>query len=288
MTLREFNNLSTQSIYSTLEMCCVSSKWINRMIESKPFKSANELILKSSEIWEKDVLKEDVLEAFTGHPKIGDIESLMDKYQSSKEWAGKEQASVSKASVEIIQDLAKYNKLYEEKFGFIFIVSASGKTAEEMLNLIKVRVEHSLNTELNVAKNEQHKITTIRLAKLIDELPDAADMSSHITTHVLDTSTGIPGKNILIKLKENIENSWQTIALGFTNSDGRIANLLPPGRRLEPKNYLMEFDTNAYYQQNNQVGFYPKVDIEFIIVDKSHYHIPLLLNPYGYTTYRGS
>jgi 5-hydroxyisourate hydrolase/2-oxo-4-hydroxy-4-carboxy-5-ureidoimidazoline decarboxylase len=258
------------------------------MIQSKPFKSPNEVIEKSNEIWFNACDKRDYLEAFTGHPKIGDVESLQDKYSSSKEWAGKEQANVAKANQQIIEELFHFNQLYEERFGFIFIVSASGKTAEEMLRLLKVRYENDPVTELGIAMMEQQKITTIRLAKLISEMQDTADMTSHITTHVLDTSIGKPGKGMLICLKSQLHKQWETIALGITNDDGRISNLLPPGKKLPKGSYKMEFDSGNYYAAQNQTGFYPEIKINFDISDANHYHIPLLISPFGYSTYRGS
>lgn len=288
MTLKEFNQLSKESSYNTLEICCVSSTWINKMIEHKPFPSANALIKTAADIWYNECKNEDFLEAFTGHPKIGDVDSLQEKYATSKEWAGKEQASIAKANQMVLEELIQYNKLYLEKFGFIFIVSASGKSAEEMLQLVKIRIENDPITELGIAMGEQHKITTIRLAKLLDELPDGADMSSHITTHVLDTSTGVPGQGMHICLKELVNKQWQIVSLGLTNKDGRISNLLPPGKKLPVGKYMMEFDTEAYYALQGQNGFYPEVQIQFKVNDESHYHIPLLLNPFGFTTYRGS
>lgn len=288
MTLSEFNQLTKEAAYQALEKCCVSSTWINRMVEERPFRSENDIIFSATRIWYELCKEADYKEAFTGHPKIGDVKSLQEKFASSKDWAKGEQAKVAETNHQTIEALAEQNDKYESKFGYIFIVSATGKSAEEMLQLIMLRMEHDADTELAIAMGEQHKITNIRLAKLIPSISEQADNSSHITTHVLDTSTGIPGEGMVIKMKAFQNKNWQTIALGITNSDGRITNLLPPGKRLSKGNYLMEFDTDGYYNQNNQTGFYPEVQIQFKVMDESHYHIPLLLNPFGYTTYRGS
>jgi hydroxyisourate hydrolase len=119
-------------------------------------------------------------------------------------------------------------------------------------------------------------------------LPDA-DWSflknSHVTTHVLDTSQGKTGQNICIKLKSA---NGKIIAQGRTNADGRIPDLLPPGRYLPLGQYSMWFDTEDYARQQLSACFYPEVDIRFHVFDQSHYHIPLLINPFGYSTYRGS
>ena len=210
------------------------------------------------------------------------------KFVNTIEWASGEQSKMSEANETTIKALAKANTDYEIKFGYIFIVSASGKSADEMLAIINKRLEHNIEDELDVAMNEQHKITAIRLQKMIAGLNQKADLSSHITTHALDTSIGAPASNMMISLKGLSANDWKPISVGITNSDGRIGDVLPAGRKLSAGNYMMVFDTKAYYESHNQKGFYPEVSVQFEVTDKSHYHIPLLINPFGYSTYRGS
>lgn len=112
---------------------------------------------------------------------------------------------------------------------------------------------------------------------------------SQITTHVLDTSKGLPAKGVKITLKKPLgENNWEKITSGVTNNDGRIPNFLPGDMVIEPGVYQMVFDTKAYFENEKVKGFYPTIPIIFEIFDTNHYHIPLLLNPYGYSTYRGS
>jgi 5-hydroxyisourate hydrolase len=111
---------------------------------------------------------------------------------------------------------------------------------------------------------------------------------SQITTHILDTSIGKPAKNIQIILEKFSTGNWIEIGRGNTNEDGRLPNLLDPSISLELGNYRLIFDTDSYYKQQNTVGLYPEVTIVFTISENKHYHIPLLLNPFGYCTYRGS
>ncbi len=111
---------------------------------------------------------------------------------------------------------------------------------------------------------------------------------SQITTHVLDTALGKPAKGVPIELQAWQNEQWETLASGITNDDGRISDLLANDQILPPANYRMVFDTATYFQLHNTQSFYPQVAIQFTIFDQSHYHIPLLLSPYGYTTYRGS
>jgi 5-hydroxyisourate hydrolase len=111
---------------------------------------------------------------------------------------------------------------------------------------------------------------------------------SHITTHILDTTKGKPAQGVTIVLFGQAANNWQELARGTTNADGRIADLLPQEQVLTAGTYKMKFFTKEYFDQFGAATFYPFVEIVFDITGPEHYHIPLLLNPFGYTTYRGS
>ncbi len=86
----------------------------------------------------------------------------------------------------------------------------------------------------------------------------------------------------------NENGDWKTLAQGVTNADGRISDLLPSEKTIPAGNYKMVFNTGAYFEKNNIKTFYPVVEIMFTVTDESHYHVPLLINPFGYSTYRGS
>ena len=111
---------------------------------------------------------------------------------------------------------------------------------------------------------------------------------SQITTHVLDTSIGKPAEGVSIVLEQFMNGKWEKMANGRTNTDGRISDLLPENKIVSPGIYQLVFDTYAYFNSQNIKSFYPKVTIAFEITDSKHYHVPLLLNPFGYSTYRGS
>ena len=111
---------------------------------------------------------------------------------------------------------------------------------------------------------------------------------SQITTHILDTTKVQPAANVTIALLQQAGDSWQEIARGVTNKDGRIADLLPLENRLELGIYKMKFYTQEYFAQDDTANFYPFVEIVFDVATTEHYHVPLLLNPFGYATYRGS
>lgn len=112
---------------------------------------------------------------------------------------------------------------------------------------------------------------------------------SQITTHVLDTSKGRPAEGIQITLQSFSEDErWANVASGITNSDGRISDLLSDQEHLIPGIYRMLFQTGSYFENQSLPTFYPVIPVVFEISDTDHYHIPLLLNPFGYSTYRGS
>lgn len=281
MRLEDFNKLEKEA-GSLLMSCCGSSMWVALMMQSFPFANEKELVAAAHDVWYKQCDSTDWLEAFIHHPEIGDIKSLTEKF------AGKEQAAVAEASKDTIQKLSVANAVYKNKFGFIFIICATGKSAAEMLQLLNLRIKNAATDELNIAMGEQHKITLIRFKKLFTEANFQFLKMSQLTTHVLDTSVGKPGKNMTIKLLQRINESWLAVTNGITDNDGRITDLLPPEKLLSTGNYKLVFETGAYFEASNTRTFYPEVEIQFTVFDDAHYHVPLLINPFGYSTYRGS
>lgn len=281
MTLNEFNNLGKEEAKQMLKECCGSAKWVEAMLKAMPYADELSLIKNADDAWFNHCTEPDWREAFTHHPKIGN------KAKPGEKFADAEQSGVKLATADLLNELAAANDTYETKNGFIFIVCATGKPAAEMLSLLQLRLQNSKTEELHIAMNEQQKITIIRLKKLLQKANWDTIPVSQLTTHVLDTSIGQPGKNLNISLQSRVNNCWHTIAQGITNADGRVPDLLPSLHHLNG-DYKMIFDTLTYFAEKQQHCFYPKVEIQFIINDTSHYHIPLLISPFGFTTYRGS
>lgn len=146
--------------------CCGSTEWARRMTAARPFTSGSELLETARAIW-NDLQTADWLEAFSAHPKIGENKPAAAQQPRSAEWSASEQAGMGSADESARQELADANRKYYEKFGFIFIVCATGKTANEMLKLCRLRINNDLATEIVNAANEQQKITEIRLRKLL-------------------------------------------------------------------------------------------------------------------------
>jgi 5-hydroxyisourate hydrolase/2-oxo-4-hydroxy-4-carboxy-5-ureidoimidazoline decarboxylase len=282
MRLTDFNKLDTIAAAKELFSCCGAELWVASLMRHFPFASEKEMINNATSIWYNECDTKDWLQSFSHHPRIGDTKSLKEKF------AGKEQEGVTEASGEVIEALVKANADYEKKFGFIFIVCATGRSAGEMLRLLQDRTKNSYAEELRIAMGEQHKITMIRFKKLFTDANFQFLNMSQLTTHVLDTSIGRPGSDITIRLMGKAGDGWQTMAQGVTDADGRISDLLPPEKNLIPGIYKLVFETGNYFAGNNVKGFYPEVEIQFNIIDDVHYHVPLLINPFGYSTYRGS
>jgi 2-oxo-4-hydroxy-4-carboxy-5-ureidoimidazoline decarboxylase len=166
MTLTELNKLTRPALKEELRKCCGSSAWVEKMVEHFPFISTNELFENAEKIG-NNLSKSDWLEAFEHHPKIGDIDSLKKKFSATAHWASGEQAAVQQTSQQTLEALAEGNEAYENKFGYIFIVCATGKSAEEMLSLLQSRLKNDPGDELKIAAAEQGKITQLRLQKLL-------------------------------------------------------------------------------------------------------------------------
>lgn len=166
MTLEELNKISQPQLKEELLKCCGSSTWVKMMMAYFPADSMEGLLEQAEEIW-YECSEDDWKEAFAHHPKIGDVESLTKKFASTAQWASGEQSGVNTAATGTITALAEGNRLYEEKFGYIFIVCATGKSAEEMLTLMQDRLKNDPEKEIKIAAAEQNKITKLRLQKLI-------------------------------------------------------------------------------------------------------------------------
>ncbi len=166
MTLSEFNIQVRETAGQDLFKCCGSTEWVNKLMIYFPFSSIENLKILSDRSW-YSCKEKDWLEAFSHHPKIGDQTGADKKHVTTAEWAKQEQSAVKEAGQSVLANLAKANKAYENKFGFIFIVCATGKTATEMLKLLNERLNNEREKELHIAINEQNKITHLRIDKLL-------------------------------------------------------------------------------------------------------------------------
>jgi OHCU decarboxylase len=165
--LAEINELPREEAIEILLDCCGSPKWAEDMADARPFRTLEHFFDEADQIW-FDLSTVDHLEAFAAHPKIGETKEAGQGERFS-EWSSAEQVGVSDAADETKAALVEVNRLYHEKFGFIFIVCATGISADEMLAIAKARVRNSVETELKIAAEEQSKITRLRLEKLLEK-----------------------------------------------------------------------------------------------------------------------
>lgn len=164
-TIRWLNALDAEEAVAQLLRCCGSRWWAEQMASSRPL-SDEEALLAAAESAFDRMPDEAWLEAIRSHPKIGDFESLKMKYAGNREWSGDEQSGAAVADEATLRALAAGNEEYERRFGYLFVVCATGKTAAEMLGLLQERLGNDPAEELRIAAGEQRKITRLRLAKL--------------------------------------------------------------------------------------------------------------------------
>ena len=164
--LEWLNSMRHDEAVKALLQCCGSRRWADNVANARPYTSLENLIVSANDIW-WSLQSDDWLEAFRSHPKIGEKKTAAPVSDRSQQWSGQEQSGVAQASRETVDALAVLNWAYEQKFGYIFIICATGKTSDEMLAALRKRIEHDPVTELPIAAAEQSQITELRLKKLV-------------------------------------------------------------------------------------------------------------------------
>lgn len=159
LSLESFNHIPEQEARAALHECCASIAWVPAMLARRPFKNEADLLLAAEAIWWK-LGEADWLEAFAGHPQIGGG-------ASDRRWSGQEQSGMRMAGAGTKFAMEQGNRAYFEKFGYIYIVCATGKTGEEMVAILNDRLKNDRETEIRAAASEQIKITQLRLRKML-------------------------------------------------------------------------------------------------------------------------
>uniref|UniRef100_A0A2P2IPE1 Uncharacterized protein n=1 Tax=Rhizophora mucronata TaxID=61149 RepID=A0A2P2IPE1_RHIMU len=320
-------------------VCCGSSKFAKEMALAAPFPSLQQAIATARDIWFNKVDVNGWLEAFSAHPQIG--QSPASSHASAQLSKGEQSTALATATSTSLQELSEWNARYKQKFGFIFIICASGRSTAEILAELKKRYSNRPIVEFEIAAQEQMKVTELRLEKLFSSkikiaatdgqsstaaakkaeedrmtiigghLTAAPNSSSEktsqlpsrtrppITTHVLDVSKGCPAAGVEILLEiwkghqscplfgETDSGGWVLQGSSATDADGRSGQLMSIVDVVTPGIYRISFNTGKYCPS----GFYPYVSIVFEIKEtqsREHFHVPLLLSPCSFTTYRGS
>jgi OHCU decarboxylase len=165
MTLEELNSLTSGVADEEFLKCCGSIQWARRMSEARPFGDLDRLTKEAGRIW-WSLSPQDWLEAFRAHPKIGERKAATNQSEQAAGWSAQEQSQAQQAADQTKAAISEGNRRYEDRFGFIFIICASGKSADEILDSLNRRLTNDPETEIRIAADEQRKITQLRLAKL--------------------------------------------------------------------------------------------------------------------------
>jgi 2-oxo-4-hydroxy-4-carboxy-5-ureidoimidazoline decarboxylase len=161
---RQLDGAADADARALLLAACGSSRWIERMLARRPFGSRQALLDAARAEWTA-LGPDDWREAFRHHPEIGDVTALRERFPATHQHSAREQSGVQAATEDVLRRLADGNRRYRERFGYTFIVCATGKSAEEMLRLLEARLEHDAAVEIRVAAEEQARITALRLAR---------------------------------------------------------------------------------------------------------------------------
>ncbi len=164
--LDRLNSLPPAEAEAELLRCCGSTRWARRMVEERPFASLEDLLAAADRIW-WSLEGVDWFEAFSRHPRIGEREAPAGGSAATAVWSAQEQAGAQRSPEEVRTALAAGNRAYEERFGYTYIVCATGMSGEEMLRILEQRLGNDPDTELRTAAEEQRKITHLRLEKLL-------------------------------------------------------------------------------------------------------------------------
>lgn len=318
--------------------CCGSTKFAEHMVLDGPFATYDEAVVAANNIWFNKVDVNGWLEAYAAHPQIGqNPSSIAHKTSTSARWSkGEQSTALATATDSTLQELYEWNSQYKQKFGFVFLICASGRSTPEILAELKRRISNRPIVEFEIAAQEQMKITELRLQKLFSNIeasnstqiqsiesgvtkaegrvtilgghitPPSVPSDSKptrarppITTHVLDIARGCPAGGIEVLLEmyaakkpgpvfgESNSDTWIFQGSSATDKDGRSGQLMDIVNDLTPGVYRISFNTGKY----NPDGFFPFVSIVFEVKESQkteHFHVPLLLSPFSFSTYRGS
>jgi 2-oxo-4-hydroxy-4-carboxy-5-ureidoimidazoline decarboxylase len=280
MTLDELNRLPAPVASQALSMVCSSERWVGAVLAGRPYQTLDALIGRSDAAVGA-MTEADLRAALNGHPRIGDARA------ASGGWSGQEQAGVAVGDAELMRALAVGNTAYEQRFGHTYLVCATGRSGRELLELLLDRLRNDRATEWRVVAAELGKINQIRLRKLVKDVPAEKPFAAappapvRVSTHVLDAAKGEPAGGVVVRL----ERDGRELGRGKTDGDGRISDF--GAGQLSAGVYRLVFETQAYLGAGE--AFFPEVVVTFRVDGRrAKYHVPLLLSPYSYSTYRGS
>ena len=167
-TVAELDAIPAAAAAELLRACCGATRWVEGMVARRPFGNEGTLYTAADDLW-WSLGKADWLEAFSHHPRIGESRAAAAQSERARDWSGGEQGGMTGAAHDLREELAAANAAYDERFGYICIICATGKSAVELLEITRGRLANSPGVELRIAAEEQRKITRLRLEKLVHD-----------------------------------------------------------------------------------------------------------------------
>lgn len=268
ISLDEFAALDDPAAVELLLTCCSSPAWAREVAARRPYASIDALFVAAVDVL-AELPEDEIDRALAGHPRIGD--------RPDTAASAREQAGMADADDEVRRAIADGNRAYEEKFGHVYLVRASGRTPAELLEILTERLDNDAATERRIVREQLAEINHLRLSRLVE-----TDAVSTLSTHVLDAVRGVAAAGVRVAL---FDSAGSELAAAVTDADGRIGDL---GGELKAGLYRLRFETGEYFTEQGVESFYPEVTVAFTIADLRHYHVPILLSPFAYSTYRGS
>ncbi len=276
--LARLNDLAAPAAAALLREVCTATAWTDAVLAGRPYRDPQALYA-ASDAATAALDDAGLDEALAGHPRIG-------RPAPGDPVSAREQSGMAGADPRLADRVRELNLAYQERFGHVLLICASGLTARQLHDAAAARLPRAPGEERAAARTELGRINRLRLARLSGD-PEP-ERRATVSTHVLDTSAGRPAAGVAVRLDVRAGgNPPLEHAKAVTDADGRCTGLppLPPGT----SHATLTFATGPHLAAvHGKEGFFPEAVVTFATAAGEHHHVPLLLNPYGYSVYRGS
>ncbi|AXU11993.1 2-oxo-4-hydroxy-4-carboxy-5-ureidoimidazoline decarboxylase [Streptomyces clavuligerus] len=279
--LARLNAASDADALAALGEICASRAWARLLLARRPYPDT-EALLAAADAALAELTPDDLAEALAGHAPIG-------APRPGDPVSAREQHGMTGADAALRDEMRTLNEEYRRRFGQVFLIRAIGLTGEEMRDALRARLGHPPEREREAVRAELGGINRARLTRL------ARPPTASVSTHVLDTSAGrpAPGVPVTLSVRRGDDGPWTPLGTSATDADGRCRDLPhPPGDTTQIRLDFRTADHLAARAGEAALGaaraFFPEVSVVCAVEPGEHYHVPLLLNPFGYCVYRGS
>jgi 2-oxo-4-hydroxy-4-carboxy-5-ureidoimidazoline decarboxylase len=265
-----------------LRRVCASHHWAADVLSARPFRGLDALLTAGDDATAA-MAAADLDKALAAHPPIG-------RPKPGDPDSAREQRGMAGAAASLRAEMLELNLAYQERFGHVFLICATGLTAEQLRDALRSRLGNARDAERETVRTELGRINRLRLTRLAG--------AATVSTHVLDTSRGRPAPGIAVRLAvrdapdtpEASDTDWTDHAAAVTDADGRCTGL--PALPDDTSQARLTFAVAPYLERPEGEGgaaaFFPEVTVAFAVTPGERYHVPLLLTPFGYSVYRGS